>query len=500
MGNNSSHPLKTNRDLPHPPPPQQQGTSLVSPNHTSNTSSRRSSNGMSIRNGSSIKKSKPIDIKRRDGDFPSETIPLKETPIDFPKLSSVGNEDEHITAARSTESHTNENSSFSENTPVEKRSRKSTLILRDEDELKMFPSRDERSLDSGNESLINAETEEQPKDKDFVNINNDEREIEESLKSLSLKDNDQSENPIEKDEDKIQDTDVSNDTSKIETPAEVANKQPEMYPVEITWKQGGDKVYVTGSFTGWRKMISLIPVPDKQGLFHVKLQLPAGTHRFRFIVDNELKFSDFLPTATDQTGNFVNYLEVKPPPPPVPAGQSSDSKSSSERKRRRSSVSSRKSKASEKDGKGGMEPMSARSRIAMEIRNDPDDFGDGYSRFVHEESSTPNFEYTQEIPTVFTDPKVMEEYYLTLDRKKNSNSSSLQWLTPPQLPPHLENIILNSSQDTSNENTSGALPIPNHVVLNHLVTTSIKHNTLCVASIIRYKHKYVTQILYAPLQ
>lgn len=47
-----------------------------------------------------------------------------------------------------------------------------------------------------------------------------------------------------------------------------------MIPVEITWQQGGSKVYVTGSFTGWRKMIGLVPVPDQPGLFHIKLQLP----------------------------------------------------------------------------------------------------------------------------------------------------------------------------------------------------------------------------------
>lgn len=44
-----------------------------------------------------------------------------------------------------------------------------------------------------------------------------------------------------------------------------------MFPVDITWQQGGNKVYVTGSFTGWRKMIGLVPVPGQPGLMHVKL-------------------------------------------------------------------------------------------------------------------------------------------------------------------------------------------------------------------------------------
>lgn len=261
-----------------------------------------------------------------------------------------------------------------------------------------------------------------------------------------------------------------------------------MVPVDITWQQGGNKVYVTGSFTGWRKMIGLVPMPDQPDILHVKLQLPPGTHRFRFIVDNELRFSDYLPTATDQMGNFVNYLEV------APTQQSEDTA-----KAVRTGAEST-DQTSKDDRK---QPMSARSRIALEIESEPDDLGNGYSRFHDTTPLRPNFEYTQDIPAVFTDPNVMEQYYLTLDQQKN-NHQNMAWLTPPQLPPHLENVILNSYSnaqgESSNENNSGALPIPNHVILNHLATSSIKHNTLCVASIVRYKRKYVTQILYAPLQ
>ena len=143
--------------------------------------------------------------------------------------------------------------------------------------------------------------------------------------------------------------------------------------------------------------------------------------------------------------------------------------------------------------------MSARSRIALEIEKEPDDMGDGYTRFHDETPAKPNLEYTQDIPAVFTDPNVMEQYYLTLDQQQN-NHQNMAWLTPPQLPPHLENVILNSYSNAQTDNTSGALPIPNHVILNHLATSSIKHNTLCVVSIVRYKQKYVTQILYTPLQ
>ena len=301
-------------------------------------------------------------------------------------------------------------------------------------------------------------------------------------------------------------------------------RKPLMVPVEITWQQGGTKVYVTGSFTGWRKMIGLVPMANKPGVFHIKLQLPPGTHRFRFIVDNELRFSDYLPTATDQMGNFVNYLEIVPVEPiPAPSYDSvvqdqeqlqhqqmpqqqhqhqqqyyaDDQGHSQQLLQQQARPQVRREPSQSKDGK-----LSARSQLALHIEEDPDDMGNGYSRFREEEQSKPDFEYTQDIPAVFTDPSVMEQYYLTLDQQQN-NQQNMSWLTPPQLPPQLENVILNNynkNSDSASENNSGALPIPNHVVLNHLATSSIKHNTLCVASIVRYKRKYATQILYAPLQ
>lgn len=247
-------------------------------------------------------------------------------------------------------------------------------------------------------------------------------------------------------------------------------QQPKLHNVELYWKQGGQQVFVTGTFTGWKKMIKLLPARDESGKHSVKLQLPSGNHRFRFIVDNELRYSDDFPTATDNTGNFVNYIEIV------------DHKSGRTQSR--------------------VGPLSERSCIAMEIGKDPDDMGNGFTRFHEDISMGPKLEYTDVIPPVFIDPKVMQKYYMTVDRQKKHNASS--WLNPPQLPPQLETVILNKygemNSDGSKVKNTVALPIPNHAVLNHLVTSSIKHNTLCVASNIRYRQKYVTQIYYYPLQ
>ena len=86
--------------------------------------------------------------------------------------------------------------------------------------------------------------------------------------------------------------------------------------------------------------------------------------------------------------------------------------------------------------------------------------GDGYSRYHDDESNAldENLSVYQRYPTNFTDPKVMEQYYVAIDKQsRNNNGQQQAWLHPPQLPPHLESVILNNFNNT--ENNSGALPI-----------------------------------------
>ncbi len=45
--------------------------------------------------------------------------------------------------------------------------------------------------------------------------------------------------------------------------------------------------------------------------FTTVIHVPKGTHRFKFIVDDEWKCSDDLPVSTDTDGNLVNFLEVE---------------------------------------------------------------------------------------------------------------------------------------------------------------------------------------------
>ena len=66
---------------------------------------------------------------------------------------------------------------------------------------------------------------------------------------------------------------------------------------------------------------------------------------------------------------------------------------------------------------------------------------------------------------------------------------------PPPLPPHLRHIILNKPPQLSD---TAALPVPQHVALNHLYCTAIKDNMMVLGITQRYKTKFVTTVYYSP--
>ena len=67
---------------------------------------------------------------------------------------------------------------------------------------------------------------------------------------------------------------------------------------------------------------------------------------------------------------------------------------------------------------------------------------------------------------------------------------------PPTVPRHLKDPILNTSPKDLEGTVGGTagddnsiLPVPNHVVLNHLTAAAIRNGTLAVGTTTRYKRK-----------
>mmetsp|Transcript_3424 Transcript_3424/g.10588 ORF Transcript_3424/g.10588 Transcript_3424/m.10588 type:complete len:203 (-) Transcript_3424:105-713(-) len=66
---------------------------------------------------------------------------------------------------------------------------------------------------------------------------------------------------------------------------------------------------------------------------------------------------------------------------------------------------------------------------------------------------------------------------------------------PPPLPPHLRHIILNKPPPTGGD--PAALPVPQHVALNHLYCTAIKDGMMVLGVTLRYRQKATTTVYYS---
>ena len=66
---------------------------------------------------------------------------------------------------------------------------------------------------------------------------------------------------------------------------------------------------------------------------------------------------------------------------------------------------------------------------------------------------------------------------------------------PRPLPLHLRHIILNKPPQLLD---TAALPVPQHVALNHLYCTAIKDNMMVLGITQRFKTKFVTTVYYSP--
>ncbi|CCX07274.1 5'-AMP-activated protein kinase beta subunit, interation domain-containing protein [Pyronema domesticum] len=215
-------------------------------------------------------------------------------------------------------------------------------------------------------------------------------------------------------------------------------------PTLIQWPHEGTKVFVTGTFCSWDKKYRLTRNAE-DGILSAMIDLPPGTHHVKFLVDGEMMTSDNLSTAVDSSGILVNYIEV-----------SADE----------------------------MPPLGRQYSTDSATRTEPQSTND----FPTPGLTEGQLHYTNEIPAYL---KEYENYY-DEDRHHGHRSGSPP---PPTLPMMLQKVILNSNLLNLKDDAS-VLSIPNHAVLNHLATSSIKNGILAVSATTRYRKKYVTTILY----
>ncbi|KAL1964213.1 hypothetical protein VTN77DRAFT_7171 [Rasamsonia byssochlamydoides] len=243
-------------------------------------------------------------------------------------------------------------------------------------------------------------------------------------------------------------------------------------PTVIEWRGPGDRVYVTGTFVNWEKKFRLHKSETEEGVKSTTLQLRPGTHHLKFIVDGEMRASDNLPTAVDFTNHLVNYIEVS-------ADEIDRQRSRRESDRAIKSIVPR-----------GIHPPQVLPEAFT--AGPAGDTVEGEEEQEEPEEEIPLGDFRRTIP----------QFLLDID--KDEDSPAYQRAAnvigdappPPSLPLFLGRSILNGTTPLKDDNS--VLNYPNHTVLNHLATSSIKNGVLATSVTTRYKRKYVTTILYKP--
>ncbi|KAF4978701.1 hypothetical protein FZEAL_4970 [Fusarium zealandicum] len=246
------------------------------------------------------------------------------------------------------------------------------------------------------------------------------------------------------------------------------DKTRPVVPTKLDWVSGGDKVYVTGTIFQWNRKQRLHPIEDRPGCFTTTVYILPGTHHVRFLVDGIMQTSPDLPTTVDFGNNLVNYIEVNPEDaqtpgvPPPPAAPQAEVQ------------------------------VAVAAQLASQAQETALQPAQKQQPAPKGKAVLPPETYCNQIP----------KYLIDFDQPEDSPAyqyavTAIEKLpNPPTLPGFLSKPILNAATLMKDDNS--VLNMPNHTILNHLATSSIKNNILAVSATTRYRNKYVTTIVYKP--
>jgi hypothetical protein len=262
------------------------------------------------------------------------------------------------------------------------------------------------------------------------------------------------------------------------------NEGKPQVPTLIEWAGGGDRVYVTGTFTGWNRKFRLHRngPSKKKNVLSAIVNIAPGTHHIKFIVDGDMRTSEMLPTAVDYTNILVNYLEVSLDDLPGPAPSADEVAKSA-------AVAAREAHELPGIHPPMVLPPSPELR-AIRSRAEAERATAASKQSLHPKE--PPKRYHQTIPRYLLDLDAPEES----SRMARASAAASHLPTPPTLPMFLSKSILNGTMPMKDD--SSVLIMPNHTVLNHLATSSIKDGILATSATTRYKQKFLTTIMYKP--
>ncbi len=106
-------------------------------------------------------------------------------------------------------------------------------------------------------------------------------------------------------------TSKNQETSEDEKSTDSSNneeKYKKRVPTLFEWKDGGEAVFITGSFCDWNQRFILNKNKYTDN-FDLLLYLPEGKYEFKFIVDNNWVCSNYYNKITDEKNNTNNIID-----------------------------------------------------------------------------------------------------------------------------------------------------------------------------------------------
>jgi 5'-AMP-activated protein kinase beta subunit, interaction domain/Glycogen recognition site of AMP-activated protein kinase len=223
---------------------------------------------------------------------------------------------------------------------------------------------------------------------------------------------------------------------------------------------------------------------DGEG-FATTINLPPGTHHLMFLVDESMRTTTEMPTAVDFSNFLVNYIEVA---------------TEDLQKGRRES----KAVDEKRDSIHQIHPPMLPTKDDYDSDNEsrPGEDVDPQA----EEIQAEDFRRIQPQPLIDMDLSEDDGRYHQAARIISGCPN------PPSLPMFLNRSLLNGYTPVKDD--SSVLTLPNHTVLNHLMTSSVKNGVLATSVTTRYKKKvrgplsdkdradtgkYVTTISFKPV-
>lgn len=230
-----------------------------------------------------------------------------------------------------------------------------------------------------------------------------------------------------------------------------------------------------------------------------------GTHHIKFLVDGEMTTSNELPTTVDWTNILVNYVEIVAPlppetegekQPPAPAepmpipGAIGNADQPGDAVRPLPYRSADHPSGPDADLASTLEDVGPKGERAPSVSAptpmpDPAQEQKPAQDSAKSVANVPRPKYTNKIP----------QFLLDLDNYNHPDDENFQRAQrvaatlppPPTLPMFLSKSILNGN--TPHKDDASVLIMPNHTVLNHLATSSIKSGVLATSGTTRYKRK-----------